>query len=74
MSLLPAKQKTDVAEHPKVFDLVGLLFDGPIDEATCPSPSLPTTLAQIGAVFRSETATSIVEVYFTGARKAIGSG
>ena len=39
----PKTKKADVAEHPEVFDHVGLLVTGPVAAATCPSSSHPTT-------------------------------
>lgn len=32
----PAQKKADVAEHPGVFDHVGLLIDEPLAKASCP--------------------------------------
>lgn len=43
------KKKADVAEHPRVFDHVGLLFNEPVATATCPSLSHPTASKPIGA-------------------------
>jgi len=37
-------KKADVAEHPWVFDHVGLLVNEPVAAATCPSSSHPTQI------------------------------
>ena len=37
-----AKKKADVVEHPKALNHVGLLINGPVAAATCPSFSRPT--------------------------------
>jgi hypothetical protein len=41
------QKKADVAEHPRVFNHVGLLFNGPPDISGCPLPSHPTTSTTI---------------------------
>jgi hypothetical protein len=38
------QKKADVAEHPEVFNHVGLLVNGPSSYLDCPSSSRPTTL------------------------------
>ena len=36
------EKKADAGKRPRALDRVGLLFNGPAAEATCPSPSHPT--------------------------------
>jgi hypothetical protein len=42
-----ATKKADVAEHPKEFNHVGLLFNEPPARAGCSSSSFPTTFANL---------------------------
>ena len=46
-SRVNANKEADVAEHPQVFDHVGLLFNRPVAVATCPSSSHPTSFVYV---------------------------
>ena len=46
----PRNKKADVAEHPKVFNHVGLLVNEPPGQPGCPSSSRPTISCQVSSV------------------------
>ena len=51
----PRDKKADVVKHPEVFNHVGLLFNGPVAPATCPSSSHPTSLIYISLGVQLDT-------------------